>query len=129
MNKTSRIVFLSLMVLMAAATALSKGTDNRKVADNLLLYQRSNGGWSKNYDWKKNLSKDEKKELLDKKDQPGAGIDNGATHKEIRYLANAYLKLKDKRYKDAAMRGIQFLLEAQYDNGGWPQFYPFKEEI
>ncbi|GAB3821939.1 hypothetical protein GCM10028895_25110 [Pontibacter rugosus] len=25
------------------------------------------------------------------------------------------------------MRGLDYLLEAQYDNGGWPQFYPIKK--
>ena len=31
-----------------------------------------------------------------------------------------------KGYRDAFVRGVGYLLEAQYDNGGWPQFYPLK---
>ena len=30
----------------------------------------------------------------------------------------------DDRLADAARRGIEYLLKAQYENGGWPQFYP-----
>ena len=29
-----------------------------------------------------------------------------------------------KPYKDAVLHGLQYLFEAQYENGGWPQFYP-----
>ncbi|NQV33890.1 MAG: pectate lyase, partial [Phycisphaeraceae bacterium] len=43
---------------------------------------------------------------------------------EIRYLAKAYASLRDERYRQAAMKGLQFLVKAQYHNGGWPQYYP-----
>ncbi len=33
----------------------------------------------------------------------------------------------DPRYQAAIERGIDFLLAAQYANGGWPQFYPSRE--
>jgi PelA/Pel-15E family pectate lyase len=101
------------------------------VAENMLLYQRSNGGWpkhfpaNKNVDYNKELSGDEKLALL-----AGyaagidATIDNNATTKEIRYLAKAYNQTNNEQYLNAAKRGIDYLLNAQYANGGWPQFFP-----
>jgi PelA/Pel-15E family pectate lyase len=52
-------------------------------------------------------------------------FDNHATLSQVEYLAHAFTLLKDPRYKEAALRGIDFILDAQYpENGGWPQFYP-----
>lgn len=100
------------------------------VAENILLYQRSNGGWPKhfkgqNVNYKKPLTEEELKDL-----QKGyaegidATIDNGATTKEIRYLVRAFKSTTDKRFLEAAQKGVDYLLKAQYANGGWPQFYP-----
>jgi PelA/Pel-15E family pectate lyase len=100
------------------------------VAENMLLYQRSNGGWPKHFktiavNYKKTLTAAELKEL-----QAGyaegidATIDNNATTKEIWYLAKAYKKTNDKRFLVAVEKGVDYLLKAQYANGGWPQFYP-----
>lgn len=100
------------------------------VAENMLLYQRSNGGWPKhfkgaNVNYKRTLTEDELKVLnAGYNEGIDATIDNGATTKEIRYLVKAYKNTKDKRFLDAAQRGVDYLLKAQYANGGWPQFYP-----
>ena len=101
------------------------------IAENILLYQRNNGGWPKHFqgerkvDYKRQLNEEEIKEL-----QTGfasgidATIDNDATTKEIRYLVKIYKKTRNQGYLSAAEKGVQYLLKAQYDNGGWPQFYP-----
>ena len=98
--------------------------DVRKIADNILLYQQPNGGWPKNYDMLAILTEDQKKMLAEHKDSNHTTFDNGATYTQIEYLAKAYSLLKDEKYKDAALKGIHFILQAQYNNGGWPQFYP-----
>jgi PelA/Pel-15E family pectate lyase len=41
-------------------------------------------------------------------------------------LSKAYTLLHEKKYEKAALRGLHFILKAQYENGGWPQFYPDK---
>ena len=51
-------------------------------------------------------------------------FDNGATHSQLEYLAHAYAATKDERYKSAFLHGVDFIISAQYGNGGWPQFYP-----
>jgi len=100
------------------------------VAENMLLYQRSNGGWPKQFkaaavNYKRTLATDELKELkAGYSEGIDASIDNGATTKEIRYLAKAFKNTGDKRFLEAAQRGVDYLLKAQYANGGWPQFYP-----
>lgn len=123
---SSRIIILlatSLFFLDAAAQDLQ--------ADNMLLFQRSNGGWSKQFkgkafDYNVEFSADQKKEIAVEAAKDDANIDNGSTAKEIRYLVTAYKKINNPKYLNAAENGIRFLLKAQYANGGWPQYYPDK---
>lgn len=98
----------------------------REIANNILLYQQPNGGWPKNYDMLAILTPRQKNALAQHQDSTRTTFDNGATYTHVEYLAKAYSILHDKKYKDAAMRGINFMLNAQYENGGWPQFYPDK---
>jgi len=106
-------------------------TENDPVAENMLLYQRSNGGWpkhfpaNKNVDYKKELTGEEKLALVEGyASGKDATIDNSATTKEIRYLSKAYKETNNIKYLNAAKRGIDYLIAAQYANGGWPQFFP-----
>ncbi len=101
-----------------------KPTQIRRIADNILLYQQKNGGWPKNYDMLAILTDKQKEILSEGKDSLNTTFDNGATHSQVEYLAKVYWITKDERYKSAAVRGIKFMLNAQYPNGGWPQFYP-----
>jgi len=101
-----------------------KSVQIKEIADNILLYQQKNGGWPKNYDMMAILTPEQKAILKEGRDSLRTTFDNGATHSQIEYLAKAYTITKDKRYADAAIRGINFILKAQYPNGGWPQFYP-----
>lgn len=99
-----------------------------RIADNVLLYQNKNGGWHKNIDMAEKLKesgKDSLKKLQSEK--IGTTIDNGATHTQLRYLAKVYNATEKESYKKAFLNGVDYLLEAQYDNGGWPQFYPIKK--
>jgi PelA/Pel-15E family pectate lyase len=94
------------------------------IADNLLRYQRSNGGWPSNFDPQRILSAQEQQQLADEREKQDTTFDNRATYPEVEYLAAAYQRLGDDRYRDAAVRGIEFILKAQYPNGGWPHTFP-----
>ena len=95
------------------------------IAGNILLYQRANGGWPKNYDMLAALTDEQVKAVLTVKgDTMATTFDNGTTHSQVEYLARAFSVKHDVRYRDALLRGIDFILSAQYANGGWPQFYP-----
>lgn len=82
------------------------------VCDSLLKYELPGGGWAKNEDW------------LSGQPHPGqhATIDNGATWKELRFLALC------GQHEAAVARGIRLLLRHQYANGGFPQFLPPKAD-
>ena len=95
-----------------------------QIADNILLFQKNNGGWPKNYDMRAILTDAQRTVVLEHKDEENTTFDNGATHSQLTYLAEVYTKTGDEKYKDAFLRGIDFTLRAQYENGGWPQFYP-----
>ena len=95
------------------------------IAENVLLYQRNIGGWPKNIQMQLPISDTEKQKLLVLKADPiDSTIDNGATCQEMLFLSKMYKKNADERYKIAFLKGLNYLLTAQYDNGGWPQFYP-----
>lgn len=104
------------------AKALS--AKDRLVAENVLLYQRQTGGWPKNYDRKEKLTAARRAGILKGRSKRDSTIDNGATHREIRLLADAYRRTSDERFAKAALRGIRYLLAGQYENGGWPQRFP-----
>lgn len=96
-----------------------------RIADNVLLYQQDTGGWPKNIYMPAELTLEEREKVIaQKKDINESTIDNDATTTEIEYLSKVYNATQIEKYKDAVLRGVDYLLEAQYDNGGWPQFYP-----
>jgi len=100
----------------------------KAVAENVLRYQRNIGGWPKNIQLQKPLSDTQKKELLAlKASTEGCTTDNNATTQEMLFLSKIYKQQPDERYKKAFLSGLDYLLEAQYSNGGWPQFYPLKK--
>jgi PelA/Pel-15E family pectate lyase len=127
MNCNKVIVRLALSAVFAAYSLAAYTQD--AVADNMLLFQRSEGGWPKHYeekaiDYNRVYSDVEKAAIKDEHNRNDATIDNKATTKEIRYLLKMYKQLNNKTYLQAAEKGIKYLLDAQYANGGFPQFYP-----
>lgn len=97
----------------------------KRIADNLVLYQLESGAWQKNVYFPAEITAEQKKKIsANKKHVEWGTIDNGSTTTEIIYLSKMYNVVRDEKYKKAALKGIEYLLEAQYENGGWPQFYP-----
>ncbi len=103
------------------------GQQARAIADQLLARQMESGGWQKNIPYHHLLSAEE----LAKVNRTGVGstIDNGATTTEMRFLARVYAHSGEDRYREGFLRGLRYLFEAQYDNGGWPQFYPERTAV
>jgi PelA/Pel-15E family pectate lyase len=99
-----------------------------RIADNLLLYQHDNGGWDKNTDMAILLTPEQKKDLASPAQKKAIStIDNKATFTQMQYLAKVYKTTGQEKYKESFQRGLDYLLKAQYENGGWPQFYPLKK--
>jgi PelA/Pel-15E family pectate lyase len=58
-----------------------------------------------------------------------ATFDDEATANSAQFLLRYYMERKDDRQVyDAIMRAIDFMLDSQYANGGWPQRYPLKTD-
>lgn len=93
------------------------------IAESVLQYQTREGGWPKNHD----MTKPPDAAFLaeTKHDHRAATIDNDATFTQIEFLARVATAQNDQPGRDAVLRGIDYLLASQYDNGGWPQYYPF----
>ncbi|AOW19068.1 pectate lyase [Polaribacter vadi] len=105
-----------------------KTNEAKEIAENVLLYQREIGGWPKNIQMQNPLSEAEKQHLKAlKSSTKEITTDNGATIQEMLFLSKMYAQNKDKKYENAFLKGLDYLLAAQYENGGWPQFYPLKK--
>jgi len=113
--------------LAADTAAFAAGPD--PVAERMLQAQTTSGGWPKHLagkaiDYAKPFDAAAGAALAEPERADDATIDNDATTREIVHLAEAWRAHGDDRYRDAALRGVDYLLAAQYANGGWPQFYP-----
>ena len=103
-----------------------KSTEIISIGDNILFYQKDNGGWPKNYDMLAILTPAQKDSLLKVKNILNTTFDNSTTYSHVACLANIYSATKLERFKAAALKGIDYILSAQYKNGGWPQYYPLE---
>lgn len=102
-----------------------------EVADNVLLYQRTIGGWPKNIPMHHLLKDEEKVAIANDKNKDDAIFDNGATTSEMKFLARMYKHVKDERFRKAFNKGLEFIIKAQYGSsykgeGGWPQEFPLR---
>jgi PelA/Pel-15E family pectate lyase len=104
-----------------------KPTQITEIADNILLYQKNNGGWPKNYDIFAILTPQQKDSVVNAKGILNTTFDNGTTYTHVTALAQVYSVTHVPKYKEAALKGIDFILSAQYKNGGWPQYYPLEK--
>lgn len=122
-------LWLSLLLLAWWPPAVAASVSVDAVAENMLLLQTASGGWSKHYrgkavDYRHVFDAAERAALRAPDRVDDATIDNKATTHEIAYLAEAYARTGNPAYLHAARRGVDYLLAAQYANGGWPQYYP-----
>ncbi|MCB1094966.1 MAG: pectate lyase [Verrucomicrobiae bacterium] len=98
------------------------------LADSVLSYQTPSGGWSKAVKY----SEGTRPQGTHWTTQSGAGwhycgtLDNRATSTEILFLSAMHKSSGRVDFKEGALRGIRWVLDAQYPNGGWPQVYPLE---
>lgn len=121
------LLYSSCSIQQGKAHVLTLQKDT--LADKVLLYQLPNGGWPKQLHDKSvvNYEKPLTPQLLEKIKKTGddqATLDNKATTREILILIEAFSETKNQDYLKGVERGVQYLLNAQYDHGGFPQYYP-----
>ncbi len=106
-------------------TLFFKSDEAKRIGNQILIYQRYTGGWPKNIDMARLMTNEELEQVKSEKTRrDDSTIDNNATSMQLIYLARLYQQTNDTNYKDAFKKGVEYLLSGQYDNGGWPQFWP-----
>ena len=95
-----------------------------EIVENILLFQRDNGGWPKDYDMTAILTDDQLQQVIATRTKQDTSFDNGNIHSQVEYLARAVAQHSDPSWKSACERGFDFILQAQYPNGGYPQRFP-----
>jgi PelA/Pel-15E family pectate lyase len=96
----------------------------RDIVDNVLLFQRTNGGWPKDYDMLAVLTDSQRAIVVQTRDSEDTSYDNGNIHSQVEYLAQAYTQESNSTWRAACERGFDFIIRSQYANGGFPQRFP-----
>jgi PelA/Pel-15E family pectate lyase len=111
-----------------AGDAWYAGEEARQLADVILSYQTPSGGWSKHTGYSKGPRKAgmqwTSQNAPGEPDHYVATFDNRSTTEQLHFLANVWQATGREDCKAAFERGLNFVLAAQYPNGGWPQVYP-----
>ena len=107
--------------ILLCSAALCEQPEPRTVlrAEMVLLFQNPDGGWPKNVQWNSFETLNDAEEGFKKFPKRKSTIDNSATYPQIRELAAAYTKTNNPNYRDAARRGLEFILREQRPSGGW----------
>lgn len=96
----------------------------RAIVENILLFQRENGGWPKDYDMTAILTPEQRAKVVATRANNDTSYDNGNIHSQVAYLARAVAQLDDPNWRNACLKGFDFILRSQYPNGGFPQRFP-----
>ena len=102
-----------------------RSDEAKSIAESVIQYQSPQGGWPKST----NLANPP----ASPKDIPPPGrgransFDNDATTVPMQFLARMTHATGDAKFRDSFLRGLDYMLDAQYSNGGWPQFYPLRK--
>ncbi len=104
-----------------------------EVADGLIAAQHPAGGWNCLHDF---AGEDSARRWYDTIGKNGwrleefhhyygnATFDDAGTSEASQFLLRLYLERRSQRLRAPLQRAIQFVLDSQYENGGWPQRYP-----
>lgn len=95
-----------------------------EIVANILLYQRSDGGWPKDYDMLAVLTQAQRATVQATRDRHDCSYDNSNLHSQVKYLAQAVAQTGNPQWRAACERGLDFMLRSQYPNGGFPQRFP-----
>lgn len=94
-------------------------SEARRIADSLLQHQSAEGGWPKNTALAVPPVKASTPELANT-------FDNEATTLPLAFLARMVEATGEPAYRAGFDRGLDYVLAAQYPNGGWPQYFPLR---
>jgi PelA/Pel-15E family pectate lyase len=100
------------------------------LADVVISYQAPSGGWSKHIGYSRGPRKPGTQ--WSSQYEPGHSphylgtFDNRSTTEQLQYLAKVWQATQRDECQAAFVKGLRYVLAAQYPNGGWPQVYPLE---
>ena len=106
------------------------GAEAKRLADAILSYQTPTGGWSKHTGYAQGPRRPGMQ--WTSQNEPGkkphyvATFDNHSTTEQMRFLAHVAQATGREDCKAGFVRGLEFILAAQFPSGGWPQVYPLE---
>ena len=104
--------------------------ETARLADVVLSYQTPSGGWSKHTGYSQGPRR--RGMLFTSQNEPGqrshyvATFDNGSTTEQLWLLARVWRATGREDCRAGVLRGLGYILDAQYPGGGWPQVYPLE---
>jgi PelA/Pel-15E family pectate lyase len=120
-----------------------KSVEARRTADCIVSFQTPAGGWGKNTDMSgrprspgmlfatengsRHLSNTDFDIPIEVSWSYVGTFDNDATISQLRYLAKVISEVQTNesvRYRATFLHGLDYVVAAQYPNGGWPQVWP-----
>ncbi|HAV64313.1 MAG TPA: pectate lyase [Verrucomicrobiales bacterium] len=136
-SKSLLLAAMAVSLVSSAAGAIRWGGDvlkqkpdwygsaeARAAAAKVMGYQSEAGAWPKNTDLLVVPTEALLAEI--RKDGRTDTLDNGATTLPIHFLARVVEATGDASCRASVLRGVDYLLAAQYPNGGFPQFFPLR---
>lgn len=96
----------------------------REICENIILFQRDNGGWPKDYDMRAKLTPEQRDKVIATRNAKDTSYDNHNIHSQIVYLAKVYTITNDKRHAGSCLRGLDYVFKSQLRSGGWPSWWP-----
>ena len=100
----------------------------RGLADHLITWQTPVGAWTKGGDY----ARDSRPTDNDHDEYSGGTYDNDSTITELFFLVrvshaaatNPAAAPRVAAWRESFLRGLIYIFDSQYPNGGWPQIYP-----
>lgn len=104
----------------------------KQVADALVWGQHPAGGWHYMFDFDMTGIREWYDEVASKcwgweeyyHYYGNCTFDDEGTYAPAQFLLDLYCETLDPAYRDPLIKALDFVVEAQYPNGGWPQRYP-----
>ncbi|MHC4743537.1 MAG: pectate lyase [Planctomycetota bacterium] len=94
----------------------------KEVAKALVWGQREIGGWDHRVDVS-HLTGDAKTPVRKK---GRCTFDDNITQGALKFLIEADSEIDERWLSEGVELGLEFMLRSQYENGGWPQWYPLR---
>jgi len=112
-------------VLSSTPAAWYASDDAQRIAQAVISFQTPSGGWSKAIAFDKGPRRPGMHWTTRGEGWYYVGtFDNRATTEQLRLLSRVHQATGDQKYAAALLKGLDYIFDAQFPNGGWPQSYP-----